>query len=343
VLDCWADLDGQEDTEDGIPTLRRGWLQDLELMHHYTQQTCPMSLGSDTTLQYLWQEHVPLEATKHPFLMHGLLAFAALHLALSRPLQATKYARLCDEHEAIALVPYRKKLETITGEALNALFAFSSILCMSSMAKANLRATEMPETEAIALSDICELLYLTRGVREIKETSADALFRGPFWVMLVGHGMSADIPILLSPELQRVLQDLESMIHESCAGTEQLQLCKEALQQLRGMYEVTVFFQSRGELKLSHIWSWAANISSDFIKLLQAECPPALVITAYFTVAIHMMRDTWYVSSWGSYALNGICVALKGNLAVYISWPLEQIATDSESLTNGAAASKVTA
>jgi hypothetical protein len=302
-----------------------------------------MSLGSDTTLQYLWQEHVLLEATKHAFLMHGLLAFAALHLALSRPLQATKYARLCDEHEAIALVPYRKKLENITGEVLNALFAFSSILCMSSMAKANLRAIQMPGTGSIALSDICELLYLTRGVRGIKETSADALFQGPFWVMLVGHGLSANNQVLLSPELQRVLQDLDSMIHECCASIEQLQFCKEALQQLRRMYEATVFFQSRGELKLGHIWSWAANISGDFIRLLQAECPPALVITAYFTVAMHIMRDTWYISSWGSYALNGICVALKGHLAIYILWPLEQIAMDSKSLSNGAAASKVTA
>ena len=306
-------------------------------MHHYSQHTCPMTFGSDRTLRHLWQEHVPLEASRHPFLMHGLLAFTALHLALSLPAQATKYAGLCDEHEAKALAPYRHALKGIKKDGSNALFAFSSILCMSSMGKANLRALQPSGPDYITLNDICELLYLTRGVREIKETSSEALFRGPFWVMLLGNGFHAEESVVLSHELQQVLRGLECMVHESCVDLEQLRLCTEALRLLRRMYKVAVFFQSRGELQLSHVWCWAAELSGGFIKLLHAEFPPALVITAHFTVAAHLVREIWFVSSWGRLALNGICAALNGRLSNYTAWAVEQIATDCRSLMLGAA------
>jgi hypothetical protein len=98
------------------------------------------------------------------------------------------------------------------------------------------------------------------------------------------------------------------------------------------MYKVAVFFQSRGELQLSHVWCWVAELSGGFIKLLQAEFPPAFVITMYFTVAAHLMREIWFVSSWGRLALNGICAALNGRRSHHAAWAIEQIATDSRSL-----------
>jgi hypothetical protein len=203
---------------------------------------------------------------------------------------------------------------------------------MYSMGKANLRASQAPGPDYITLHDICELLYLTRGVREIKETSSEALFRGPFWVMLLGNGFHTEYSVVLSDELRQTLRGLESMVHECCVDAEQLRICTEALRLLTRMYKIAVFFQSRGELQLSHIWCWAAELAGDFIKLLQAEFPPALVITMHFTVAAHLMRETWFVSSWGRLALNGICAALDGRLSNHTAWAIEQINTDSRSL-----------
>lgn len=306
-------------------------------MHHYSQHTCPVTFGSDKTLQCLWQEHVPREASRHPFLMHGLLAFTALHLALSLPTQATKYAAICDEHEAQALAPYRHALKDITKDGLDALFAFSSILCMSSICKANLRVSQASGPDYITLDDICELLYLTRGVREIKETSSEALFRSAFWVMLLGNDFHGEESVVLSHELRQVLRGLEGMIHECCLDAEQSRLCTEALRLLRKMYKVAVFFQSRDKLQLSHVWCWAAELPGGFIKLFQGGCPPALVLTMHFTVAAHLMREVWFVASWGRLALNGIRTALDGRLSKYTAWAVEQIATDCKSLMAGSA------
>jgi hypothetical protein len=166
--------------------------------------------------------------------MHGLLAFTALHLALSLPKEATKYAGICDAHEAQALAPYRHALKDITKDGLNALFAFSSILCMFSMGKAYLRASHASGPDYIALNDIRELIYLTRGVREIKETSSEALFRGPFWVMLLGNGFHTEYSVVLSHELRQTLRGLESMVHECCVDAEQLRYAQKRCDCLQG-------------------------------------------------------------------------------------------------------------
>ena len=48
-------------------------------MHHFTSSTC-FQLADSTKEAGLWQITIPKMAFHHPFLLHGLLALAALHL-----------------------------------------------------------------------------------------------------------------------------------------------------------------------------------------------------------------------------------------------------------------------
>ena len=41
------------------------------------------SVSRNSTVEGIWQGVVPREAMRHPFLMHGILALSALHLASS--------------------------------------------------------------------------------------------------------------------------------------------------------------------------------------------------------------------------------------------------------------------
>ena len=62
-------------------------LLDLSLMHHWATATAD-ALSSHPRLQELWRSSVPALAVHHPFLMHAVLAIAALHFcapALSAP------------------------------------------------------------------------------------------------------------------------------------------------------------------------------------------------------------------------------------------------------------------
>lgn len=313
------------------------WLQDLELMHHYSHRTSRTKLDGNMNLQHLWQEHIPMEAANHSFLMHGVLALSALHLACSRPAQVDKYASLCDKHQASALASYRHILTHITDDVANALFALSTILSISSVARATLRASQMLEPKYISVDSICELLYLTRGVREVKEATGDLVNRGPFSVVLFGHERSADVQVTLSPKMLGLFRLLERMVHDNCADWDQRKLCLDSLKYLQDVYEATIGRYVAGNLATGTIWRWTAILSYDFIKLVKAEFPPALVITAHFAVLSLLMRDLWWISDYGALAFEGIRVALKGELGECLQWAEEQVASDNAGLKHDAA------
>jgi len=311
-------------------------------MHHYSHRTSRTRLGAKVRLQHVWQEHIPSEALKHPFLMHGVLALSALHIACLRPMQATHYASLCDKHQASALASYRQILTHITDDVAGALFALATILSISSIARGTLRASQMEGSQYISVESICELLFLTRGVREVKEATGELVSKGPFSVVLYGHDVSADVEVTLSPKLMGVFRELERMVHEHCIDTDQRKHCSEALAYLHSVYLSMLAKYSLGDLEMGHVWRWTAMLSYDFIRMVQAEFPPALVITAYFTVAAMMLRDMWFVTTWGKYALDGIRVALKGQLEEYLAWPEEQMASDNAGLKYGSATIETT-
>lgn len=274
--------------------------------------------------------------------MHGVLALAALHIACTRPTQAAKYASLCDKHQASALASYRQILTHITDDVVDALFALSTILSISSVARATLRASQMEGRKYISVESICELLFLTRGVREVKETTGELVNKGPFSVVLFGHDVSAEVQVTMSPKILGVFRDLERMVLEYCLETDQRKHCSEALSFLHRVYETMLAKYSLGDLEMGQVWRWTAMLSYDFIKLVQAEYPPALVITAHFAVAAMMLRDTWSVSDWGKYALDGIRISLNGRLEEYLAWPEEQMASDNAGLKYGAATVETT-
>lgn len=311
-------------------------------MHQYSHRTSRTKLGANVRLQHVWQEHIPNEAAKHGFLMHGVLALAALHIASTRPLQAAKYASLCDKHQASALASYRQILSHITDDVADALFALATILSISSLARATLRASQMEGRQYVSVDSICELMYLTRGVREVKEATGDLVQKGPFSVVLFGHQVSADVQVTMSPKILGVFRELERMVHEQCLEIDQRKHCSEAVSHLHSVYETMLAKYLLGDLEMGHIWRWTAMLSYDFIKMVQAEYPPALIITAHFTVASMMLKEMWYVSTWGDLALDGIRVALNGQLGEYMQWPEEQMASDNAGLKYGAATIETT-
>jgi len=306
-------------------------------MHNYSHKTSRTKLGANVRLAHVWQEHIPEEATKQSFLMHGVLALSALHLALMRPGQAKKYASLCDKHQASALASYRQILTHITEDVADALFALSTILSISSVARATLKASQMEGPQYISVDSICELLYLTRGVREVKEATGERVNRGPFSVVLHGHDLSGDVQITMNPQISSVFRELDRMVHVHCEDQEQRKLCSEAVAHLRSIYESMLGRYLLGDLEMGAVWRWTAMLSYDFIKMVQAHYPPALVITAHFTVAAMMLREMWFVSNWGSLAFDGIRIALKGELEEYLVWPQEQMASDNAGLKYGGA------
>lgn len=109
-----------------------------------------------------------MEALDHPFLLHGLLSLSAIWLARARPDESRKYLRLFDKHQAVAISQYRTVLSgPVTDDMANALFALSSCISISSMARSCLTGASRSPTPYMEIGDIAELAALCGGVRDV--------------------------------------------------------------------------------------------------------------------------------------------------------------------------------
>nr|OQO29385.1 hypothetical protein B0A51_03167 [Rachicladosporium sp. CCFEE 5018] len=286
-------------------------------------------------MAHLWQDNIPLEATKHPFLMHGILALSALHIAATRPAKTVAYLQISDKHHVIAVSSFRDLLsEPVTDDQGNALFALSMVLSISSLARASLRAVERPERHFMALEDVVELLYMTRGVRDVVDTTYETVSRGPFSVALHGHQAVPSTAHALAPELKACFSALLSLCGDT-SDPEKTRICTEAVTELQTVYETAVQTHATQALHSGHIFRWIAERSYEFLKLVQARHPPALVITAYFFVSTGMLKHSWYLRDLAQLGFDGVANALEADYGKHLAYARELIASDLAVMKSG--------
>lgn len=240
------------------------WLQDLELMHHYSRRTCYTALGGGAQTQNVWGEFVPKEAVKHQFLMHGILAIASLHIAMDAPTDAIrdKYLRLCDKHQTVAVETSRMIMININEDSGAALFAFSSITSLSALAKTVITAQQRSEPKFVSVDEIAECLALTRGVREIVAASVHSLLQSPMAALLTGYEVHCNVRVLLPKHIVDRITTLQRMLSEKCDDSQTNHaLCSNAVVCLQQIYRNIFFFMSTDTLGVGHIWRWTAMVS----------------------------------------------------------------------------------
>jgi len=158
------------------------------------------NLLRSTLMLRRWRTYIPEQATKHKFLMHGILALSALHVAYKQPDQGAKYITLCDKHQNTALESYRGSLtSTIDASTADALFAFASMISVTSMARSCSPAV-MRDAGMVDLDAVCELFFLTRGVRDVIHLNHVVISQGPMAEMFHGHIISEGTVVVSEAE-----------------------------------------------------------------------------------------------------------------------------------------------
>lgn len=98
-------------------------LLDMELLHHYHTCSC-VRFAPQSVRHKCWTSDVPRIAFAHPFLLHQILAVAALHRYVQEfGSRALKTA--ATSHRALALEMVQPELSSSASEVGIALFAFA--------------------------------------------------------------------------------------------------------------------------------------------------------------------------------------------------------------------------
>ena len=304
--------------------------RDKSLLQHYIESTS-LTLAINEETKIVWQAVVPQLAQTHEFLMHAILACAALH---QNRLRKSKYNHrelmlYAITHHDLAFPLFRAAIENASKQNAEAIFVFSHLLVIYSFAMEH-------EDERLLLvrnneqDNIPRWLYFLRNGcimlcdlwDWLRETPVSALVQ--IWEFPMEPGsqeiQAARTEYLLSlipsdaPPLgeDSWSEDVTTFYRDAAASLAQAFACMDTLSQTFTMWDV--------------LRMWPLAMEEGFIKLLSDGHPAALILLAHYCVLLRKIESTWYFQGRAASLLANIELQLDRRWHASIRWPLEEIA-----------------
>jgi hypothetical protein len=87
--------------------------------------------------------------------------------------------------------------------------------------------------------------------------------------------------------------------------------------------------------KLSSVMAWFSMISEEYLKMLEDKVPEALLIVAYYCVALKKAENMWWLRGKGENLLNTVLAELGPGWERWTAWPVEQVLGRDEGVGRG--------
>lgn len=291
----------------------------MYLMYHYTAFTSK-EVTTNERIQHLWRYEVLDEAVKFPFLMHGLLAVSALHLADKDPHSTAEYLPLSIHHQNLAISSFRNALAQITKENCHAVFAQAAVVSMSCKLFSCIKARRNPPYLP-SLDDIIEPFILTRGVGEVVGVASAWIREGPLAPMVDGHEVPNAEHVELPLATKTHIQNLRDLFHRSVDDAEDLGALLEAMAALERIYKELAICDPEVVLNPGTVWKWPNLSPTEYMTLLRQHHPHALLLYAHFASLSRVHNRYWYFRDWGAQAVAVVTAALPPELQSWIQYP----------------------
>lgn len=262
------------------------WMQDLELMHHYTAHAYMTMPGLDAAKQ-IWGFAVPQEGFKHPHLMHSILSFSANHLAYINLSRASYYHVLASTHQSAALKGLNKALADLGPANCHALFASASLTLMNAFADARTYSIEV----------LIEIFQLLRGMSFVLNTAVPWIENGPFAAIIrPSNGDQLNKPSAL---LSSFLVEIQTASYPSPSESAESQASRiKAAEQMRQALQYGL--DTSGHPALRAALTWPTTLEADFLELLKAGSDPKVreLLKLYCRLLEFASSEWWFISGW---------------------------------------------
>ncbi|KAL8682351.1 MAG: hypothetical protein Q9186_001627 [Xanthomendoza sp. 1 TL-2023] len=302
---------------------------DLELLHQFTTATC-YTTSNRSESHDLWRKTVPKEGFHHDFLMRGILAIGALHLAHLRPDRAADYQNIAHSHQDKALSMFRTAMTNMDESNCHAFFGLSSLIVVYAFASPR-RPGSLAFTDDSQTSEgEAAWLPLIRGVNSILQQVFGWVENGPLRGLLQPGIINTTDTRLPKPAAHQ-LKQLTGLCETATGGEEAVEACQEAVKALQKCY-AKIFTRSSVECEVATAFTWPVEVPDKFIQLLNARAPEALVILAHYCVVLHHLDDYWWMGGWASHVMENIDNELNDSWREWIQWPSETISRNEKCL-----------
>lgn len=293
-------------------------LDHLELELQWILHTHKIFARNEETRK-VWEIPVLQEALHTPFLMHGILAISALHLAhLRQHERQTEWINIAIAHKSTALALFSEQLNNINESNARAMMSFAGIAVVFSFASA-LHCSN--SDDGPSLNALADILLLARGVQTVGGQAMEFLRHSNFAPLFDVSNPGATIPndVLAALNYLEGLNAEYGQRSDSHGG-------KSYERAVQTMKELAPFTYAE-PTSLTLVGGWAIRAPPAFLEGLSAREPFALVILAHFCVFLHITRENWCIGSWGRIVLREIVQILDADWQCHIKWAVVQVLT----------------
>ncbi|KAL1608451.1 hypothetical protein SLS60_003393 [Paraconiothyrium brasiliense] len=255
-------------------------------------------------------------AQQCPFLMRGILALSALHLAKTTLDRDTRvnYLRTAAYHQDLALPEYRTTLLDVTKENVAAVMAFSAILTIYSFAAPKDPGRVFAECPP-------EWIFLHRGVGDIP-SHWQSWIQNTFLDRQMHRRRLQPVDPSLNPEDYR-LHCLEALIASlPLEEANEAPAYEGALYWLRQAYAHTYNPESiTGGLHA--LLFWIERVPQGYMDLLSMQRPRAMILLANAVVLVKRASHFWYLEGFAEHTIAEAKQVVDFELLPWIDWPMQ--------------------
>lgn len=247
---------------------------------------------------------------RHPYLLRGVLAISALHLATLNPDLAVDFLVQASAQYNCALLDFRHTLQDVNDENCVAVFAFSCITVIHAFAVAQIHKPVNP------IEDLVNCMRLVQGVGAILRPHWETLKAtelGPLLENSPKGGIRGEVPEVLQ------LKSLVSLLPNYDEGATAV-TCLHAIDLL---HTVLIECEPRAENQpyMAFLFTWPALLSPEFFSSLSEHEPVSIIILAHFAAMLGQKGSCWWIACWNTYILRSVETILSTDLLKWLSWP----------------------
>ncbi|KUJ14208.1 uncharacterized protein LY89DRAFT_589586 [Mollisia scopiformis] len=305
--------------------------RDLELFHFFITVTS-QNLSPRSEARQMWQCTIPQIAFSHDFLLHGLLAFSALHLSVQRPEEKKIMRAAAACHYDKAINTYRQAMSNVTRQNCEACFAFSTFVAIFSWVSLDYSA-DLFFIESAVEGTHAHIAWvnLLRGIIPLLEVSRHWLIDGGLACMLITleYELQEEAEDLVEcsakfDDLERLWDPKQSKTSLVAFTQSQIKDLKESLRMLKDAY-LMILYGGKDVDAVGLVLRWPIMASEVFIAMINLRQPEALIVLAHYCLLLGQVDDFWCMRGMSRRLLKSIHGVLGKEWENWISWPLQDL------------------
>jgi hypothetical protein len=292
----------------------------MEILHHFCTVTY-LTLTPEHAQQKVWQSTAVKLGLGFPFLMHQILAIAALHLGHCNPERRNYFSNKAIELQSQAMEEFAVLRNQVDASNFRAIFLFASLLAIHVFAD----STPLSDLSfGDYLDKLLGCISLVQGVRhlvledwepQLHESEIGALFT-------VQHPQQPyDVP----DECRK----LSNLIENFKVGEATLNTYRGALDRLQHSFALSGA-PSQRHSTIRWLLLWPMHLTREYLELLQERRPEALIILAYYGVLLQCYRKCWVVGDTGVFLIRAVSAYTGRHWQPWLAWPNMIVDSDSQ-------------